>query len=251
MDIQRIIQVIADLFASKKRGDAPNSMLNQVLTATRETRDDGGDDVPSTTRTEGEGLIGYYSLTDWWLSTFTAEERNEIQARRPSLVTGDNQDIILTEQARPGSTAGRAESSLMSLGIEFIQSKDFGIAERLIAKATEVGGASLLDKHFHYQQMAQAYYRHRNDDPEALALAIDACEKQILLGPEAAKAFLAEDPEDFLPAHHGFQQLAIIQEREKNYTEAIGLCREAIAQGWGGDWEKRITRCENRLAKLG
>ena len=232
MDIQKIIQVIADLFASKKRGDAPSSMLNQVLTATRETRDDGGDDVPSTTPSEGEGLIGYYNLTDWWLSTFTAEERNEIQAR-------------------PGSTTGRAESSLMSVGIEFIQSKDFGIAERLIAKATEVGGASILDRHFDYQQMAQAYYRHRNDDPEALALAIDACEKQILLGPEAAKAFLAEYPEDFLPAHHGFQQLAIIQEREKNYTEAIRLCREAMAQGWGGDWEKRIVRCENRLAKLG
>jgi len=251
MDIQKIIQVIADLFASKKRGDAPSSMLKQVLTATRETRDDGGDDVPSTTPSEGEGLIGYYNLTDWWLSTFTAEERNEIQARRPFLVAGDNQDITLTEQARPGSTTGRAESSLMSVGIEFIQSKDFGIAERLIAKATEVGGASILDRHFDYQQMAQAYYRHRNDDPEALALAIDACEKQILLGPEAAKAFLAEDPEDFLPAHHGFQQLAIIQEREKNYTEAIRLCREAMAQGWGGDWEKRIVRCENRLAKLG
>jgi hypothetical protein len=232
MDIQRIIQVIADLFASKKRGDASSSMLNQVLTATRETRDDGGDDVPSTTPSEGEGLIGYYNLTDWWLSTFTAEERNEIQAR-------------------PGSTTGRAESSLMSVGIAFIQSKDFGIAERLIAKATEVGGASILDRHFDYEQMAQAYYRHRNDDPEALAPAIDACEKQILLGPEAAKAFLAEYPEDFLPAHHGFQQLAIIQEREKNYTEAIRLCREAMAQGWGGDWEKRIVRCENRLAKLG
>jgi len=232
MDIQKIIQVITDLFASKKRGDAPSSMLNQVLTATRETRDDGGDDVPSTTPSEGEGLIGYYNLTDWWLSTFTAEERNEIQAR-------------------PGSTTGRAESSLMSLGIEFIQSKDFGIAERLIAKATEVGGASILDRHFHYQQMAQAYYRHRNDDPEALALAIDACEKQILLGPEAAKTFLAEDPEDYLPTHHGFQQLAIIREREKDYGEAIRLCREAMAQGWGGDWEKRIVRCENRLAKLG
>jgi hypothetical protein len=139
----------------------------------------------------------------------------------------------------------------VSVGVEFIQSKDFGIAERLIAKATEVGGASILDRHFHYQQMAQAYYRHRNDDPEALALAIDACEKQILLGPEAAKTFLAEDPEDYLPTHHGFQQLAIIREREKDYGEAIRLCREAMAQGWGGDWEKRIVRCENRLAKLG
>jgi len=23
-----------------------------------------------------------------------------------------------------------------------------------------------------------------------------------------------------------------------------------MAQGWGGEWEKRIARCENRLAKL-
>jgi len=222
MDIQKIIQVIADLFASKKRDDAPNSMLNQVLTATRETRDDGGDDVPSTTRTEGEGLIGYYSLTDWWLSTFTAEERNEIQARRPSLVARDNQDVIAAERTRPGSAFGCVENSLRSIGIEFIQAMDFGIAERLIAKAPEVGGASVLDRHFGQQQMAQAYYRRRNDDPEALALAIDACEKQILLGPGAAKAFLSEDPEDFLPAHHGFQQLAIVREREKNYTMLRG-----------------------------
>ena len=56
--------------------------------------------------------------------------------------------------------------------------------------------------------------------------------------------------EDYLPAHHGFQQLAIIREREKDYAEAIRLCREAMAQGWGGEWEKRIARCENRLAKL-
>jgi hypothetical protein len=95
---------------------------------------------------------------------------------------------------------------------------DLGIAERLIAKGTEVGGASILDMHLGYHQMAQAYYRHRNDDPEALALAIGACEKQILLGPEAAKAFLSEDLEDSLPAHHGFRQLAIVREREKDYA---------------------------------
>jgi len=94
MDIQRIIQVIADLFASKKRGDAPSSMLNQVLTATRETRDDGGDDVPSTTPSEGEGLIGYYNLTDWWLSTFTAEERNVFWS--PEITK------TLPSQSRPG-----------------------------------------------------------------------------------------------------------------------------------------------------
>ena len=229
MDVQKIIQALADLFTSKKRGDAPSAVLSQVVTAARDMRDDKGhDDLPEA-QPGGEGRIGHYGLTDWWLSTFTTVERDEIQARRPSLVAGDNQDITATERARPGSTSGWIENSLMSVGVEFIQSMDFGIAERLIAKATEVGGASILDRHFGHQEMAQAYYRHRNDDPEALALAIDACEKQILLGPEAAKAFLSEDPEDFLPAHHGFQQLAIIREREKDYAEAIRLCREAMA----------------------
>ena len=250
MDIPKIIQLIADLFTSKKRGDAPNPMLSQVLTAAKEIGDDERHDDPAEAQSGGEGLICRYGLNDWWLSTFTAEEREEIQARRPSLVARDNQDVIAAERTRPGSAFGCVENSLRSIGIEFIQAMDFGIAQRLIDKAPEVGGASGLDRHFGQQQMAQAYYRHQNDDPEALALAIDACEKQILLGPGAAKAFLSEDPEDFLPAHHGFQQLAIVREREKDYTQAIRLCREATAQGWGGDREKRIVRCETRMAKL-
>jgi tetratricopeptide (TPR) repeat protein len=169
---------------------------------------------------------------------------------RPSLVVGDNKDIIVSERAYPEFTTGWLENGLSSLAIEFIRSKEMDIAARLLAKAEETGGAKLLDRHFTYQQMAQAYYRHRNDDPEALDRAIDSCEKQIHLGPEAAKVFLAEDLKDYLPAHHGFQQLAIIRKREKDYAEAIRLCKEAMAQGWGGEWEKRIARCENRLAKL-
>ena len=250
MDIQKLIQVIADVFGGKKQTGDTSSLLGQVLTTAREAQEDGGDETPAKVSPQGEGLIGYYGLTDWWLSTFTEEERRKIQAVRPTLVVGDNEDIIVSERSYPGFTTGWLENRLSSLAIEFIGSKEMDIAARLLAKAEEAGGAKLLDRHFAYQGMAQAYYRHRNDDSEALDLAIDACEKQIHLGPEAAKAFLAEDPEDYLPAHHGFQQLAIIREREKDYVEAIRLCKEAMAQGWGGEWEKRIARCENRLAKL-
>ena len=250
MDIQKLIQVIADVFGGKKQTGDTSSLLGQVLTTAREAQEDGGDETPAKASPQGGGLIGYYGLTDWWLSTFTEEERRKIQAVRPTLVVGDNEDIIIPERSYPGFTTGWLENRLSSLAIEFIGSKEMDIAARLLAKAEEAGGAKLLDRHFVYQQMAQAYYRHRNDDPEALDLAIDACEKQIHLGPEAAKVFLAEDTEDYLPAHHGFQQLAIIREREKDYAEAIRLCREAMAQGWGGEWEKRIARCENRLAKL-
>ena len=142
MDIQKIIQLIADLFTSKKRGDAPSAMLSQVLTVAK----DIGDDDPAEAQSEVEGLIGRYGLNDGWLSTFTAEEREEIQPRRPSLVAGDNQDVIAAERTRPGSASGWVENSLRSIGIEFIQAMDFGIVERLIAKATEVGGTSATNK---------------------------------------------------------------------------------------------------------
>ena len=74
MDIQKII---ADLFTSKKRGDAPSAMLSQVLTAAKDIGDDECHDDPTEAQSGGEGLIGRYGLNDWWLSTFTAEEREE------------------------------------------------------------------------------------------------------------------------------------------------------------------------------
>jgi hypothetical protein len=100
--------------------------------------------------------------------------------------------------------------------------------------------------------MVPIYYRDRDTDPDALAAAIDACEKQIALGPEAAEAFEAEYPTDStLPSHRGFTQLAIIREKEHNYADAIRLAQDAMSQGWAGDWEKRIERCEKRLATRG
>ena len=47
MDIQKIIQIIADLFTSKKRGDAPSAMLSQVLTAAKDIGDDECHDDPT------------------------------------------------------------------------------------------------------------------------------------------------------------------------------------------------------------
>ncbi len=52
-----------------------------------------------------------------------------------------------------------------------------------------------------------------------------------------------------LPRHSGFQQLAIIQEREKRYDEAVATCQEAKRQGWGGDWDKRLERIAKKRAK--
>lgn len=93
--------------------------------------------------------------------------------------------------------------------------------------------------------MIQVYYRARNRDENALALALEACEKQIALAPQVIR----EQPKDWkrgLPAHLGFQQLAIVRERDRDYEAAIRLSEEALRQGWAGDWEKWIARCKRK-----
>jgi len=62
--------------------------------------------------------------------------------------------------------------------------------------------------------------------------------------------FRFSDPEP-LPRHVGFDQLAIIREKQHDYAEAIRLSELAMKQGWNGDWEARIARCEKKLAKSG
>ncbi len=111
---------------------------------------------------------------------------------------------------------------------------------------TDEEAERIFDEHFAYQVTIEERYRERDRDPAALAEAIAACETQIALAPKAAEAFLKAYPNSPLPSHRGFQQLAVIREKEGDYTEAIRLSEAALEQGWAGDWEKRIARCERR-----
>ena len=99
-----------------------------------------------------------------------------------------------------------------------------------------------------YGEEISIYYKDR-DKPEYLEKAVQACEQQIELAPKAAAAFKAEYRDSPLPSHRGYQQLAIILEKQKNFEEAIELCEWAGKQGWAGDWDKRIERCKKKLEK--
>jgi len=97
------------------------------------------------------------------------------------------------------------------------------------------------------QQKIEVYYKDR-DKPEYLARAVEACKEQIAMAPASAKAFLVEYYYDsFLPGHKGYQQLAIILEKAARFQEAIALSRQAKSQGWAGDWDRRVERCEKKL----
>jgi tetratricopeptide (TPR) repeat protein len=187
------------------------------------------------------GYIGYYGLTEWWLSSFSEDERKYIvETFKPmgssgeSLIKG-NIDCVSSSPSR----------LLFDLAGWFKKKEDRTIAFRLIGKAEELlnENSDILDIHFFYGKKIDTYYKHREVEPEAFAIAIEACKKQIAIAPKAKKAFLDEYKDSPLPGHMGFKQLAIIEEKQKNYEQAIKLCKEALHQGWSGDWEKRIERC--------
>jgi hypothetical protein len=115
-------------------------------------------------------------------------------------------------------------------------------------EAKEPPGA-ILDRHFALQEQIEMHYRERDRKPGALDAAIRACEQQIALAPQSACAWRAEYGGEQLPRHVGYEQLAIIREKQKDYPEAIRLSRMAREQGWAGDWDARIARCEKKAAR--
>jgi tetratricopeptide (TPR) repeat protein len=201
-----------------------------------------------------KGEIGYFSLGDWWLATFSDEERKHIvETTRLSLTSGE--------------TPWMEESAvwmLQGLAGWFAKEGERHIAYRMLEKAEELSKelpiaskTAVLDCHFLYDQEINLYYKDR-DKPQYLEKAIEDCKKQIALAPKAATAFKAEFKADGfstsdglfpLPGHKGYEQLAIILEKQNNYKEAIEVCTQAEKQGWYGDWENRTERCKKKLAK--
>lgn len=195
-----------------------------------------------------EGELGYFRLVDWWIATFTQEERSYIETIYQPLGSEPNSKPLTHGQVTAHS--GTATGLLSGLATWFRKPGDYLIACKVLQKAEKLGNLNVLDLHFTYQAMIEIHYRMRNDDETAFDRAVDACEKQILLAPKAAKAFMRDPYMPNLPAHVGYKQLAIIREKQKDYDGAIQLCCRAKEQGWDGDWEKRIERYTAKASKM-
>ncbi|MFD1407678.1 tetratricopeptide repeat protein [Kroppenstedtia eburnea] len=98
----------------------------------------------------------------------------------------------------------------------------------------------------YYRDRAQHFYKRREEDPEALEMAVRYCEKQIAYAPMAIRANRMNPQTKGLPQHYGYKQLAIIHEKQGRFNDAIGLCKQALEEGWKGDWETRIRRLQQK-----
>ncbi len=76
----------------------------------------------------------------------------------------------------------------------------------------------------------------------------DACNNQIAISDTVAmknKGLIGIDYP--FRIHNGFKRLAIIRESERRYSDVVDLCSKAKSQGWLGDWDKRIARCQGKV----
>jgi hypothetical protein len=191
------------------------------------------------------GFIKYFGLTDWWLSAFTEEERKKIVLTFQPLGLSPDPLIVGDITHASGSAAG-----LLSALAGWFRKREYKrIAFRIIEKAEELAPqAGVLERHFLYHAKIRTYYPFRDEDDFALPRAIEACEQQINMSLEAAKVFREKYRGD-LPSHTGYQQLAILREKQGDFESAINLSQKAFEEGWSGDWENRIERCKKKLAK--
>jgi len=186
-----------------------------------------------------KGLIGYYGLSEWWLSEFTEEEKNHI------LITytpfGSGADSLLKDDY---SYANQSVVLFLSILAGWFNNKrDRYLAIKILEKAELLISNDILimDIHIFYTQMIKVHYSNRLIDPESLNKSIKACEKQIEIAPQVAKIFKADLEDGFMPSHVGYTQLAIIKKKENKYQAVIEICSKALNEGWRGDWENRIN----------
>lgn len=198
------------------------------------------------------GLIAYYHLQDWWLSSFNDEERKHIEEIYKPF--GYPADYSFT---KGNTTSSQSPSMFLTvLSGWFNNPRDRHLAHRIIDKANQLSEkgnpkakVASIDRHFALSEKIIIYYRDREKDPHMLDKAITACKEQIYIAPEVTKLFLKEYPGQPLPGHVGFEQLAIIYDKNNELQKAIDLCLEAKKQGWGGDWDKKIERYRNKINK--
>jgi len=196
-----------------------------------------------------EGYIGYFNLKDWWLNTFTGEERNHmVDIFQPM---GASKDTLVKDKIEMlGSDSPL--SFLTNLTGWFDNPRDRNLAHKIISKAEEFIGTEkdIINLHFFYPTKMKLFYKDRDNDPRSLQISIDSALKQIEIAEKAATTFKKEYPNSPLPAHEGYSQLCIILEKQGKLDEAIKYAKQAKAQGWNEDWDNRIARCQKKLEKM-
>lgn len=186
-------------------------------------------------------MTAHRKTSSWWESSFTQEEQALIEDAFKPLGSVTAKQMV--ESDDPGGIANLAghlkKENLRHLGYRLLERADALFHDDL----------PVLKRHFFLSAAGNFFYRWRDIDPPALDRAVLCFERQIALGPQAAQAFLNDPDMPFIPAHAGYRQLRIIEEKRGNLARARELCVQAKAEGWADDWDKQIATIDKKIAK--
>lgn len=194
-----------------------------------------------------KGVLGQFNLWSWWYETFSDEERKYILEKYNPFPDYPPGESVLTHG---NISIAHPRTFLSSIALWFNDPEGVSIALKFMDKAHKYPHSDLdtLDYHFDCHERIKFYYRWRNEHEGALEAAIFACKEQIAIAKKSAPACLEEFK--CLPRHTGYEQLAIIYEKQGKLEEAIAICEQGRVQGWANDFEKRLTRLNKRFTKF-
>ena len=169
------------------------------------------------------GYISFFNLDDWFTSTFSKEEQ-----------------IFMNEKYAIGGIG--STPLLASLSDWFNTKALYPICLRIIRKTEELfeeDQETAEDKHFYFLHLIKFYYKNR-DINNNLDKSIIYCKKQRAISSEAAKMMMNNPMLSMinLPNHTGFEKLAIIEKKNKNWENVIRICKQAKQEKWSGEWDK-------------
>ena len=195
-------------------------------------------------------------LLERWITGLSAEDNlsivQEITKR------GDGFFLVDIDAINTNDTSRKLRLVNSLIGLFNIQ-KHFELARKIAGKGMQLEAQcqELTDVHFFYMNMIKIFYKMRTDIPDALDTTIAYCKKQIDIAPKVAEEMKREF-KGGLPSHTGYEQLAIIYEKQGEYDLALNLCHEAKCAGWGEgvtnpssrpDWDKRIEKIRKKMDK--
>ncbi len=192
-----------------------------------------------------DGYIKFFGLKNWWFSAFTPAERKYIEKMyRPF---GPDENTLV--EGRVVSSNLTTLPFLINLVKYFDSLQDDQIAERIRLKIEEyinLEKSSAIDIHFYWSEQIEENYKKRKCGIEFINRTVMCCEKQIEISEKVAAEFRETWSNDGLPSHKGYSQLCIILEKQGKLTPAIKLAKQALLQGWAGDWDYRIWRLQGK-----
>lgn len=179
---------------------------------------------------------------EWWLHDMTERDRRHIK-KKSSMLHDLAQTMAI---GAPGTkVSGTPIGFFAALLGRLHKPEDAGVGQKIIAAAEQIisDHTDPLDAHFYYHGKIEFRFAHRTRRGGEEKF-LEACRQQIAWSPRAARAFQDKWPD--IPQHEGFERLTKRLSLHGADEESIALCERAMAEGWAGDWQRRIDEYRSR-----